>query len=57
MSIEIVKSTGEYLGHCPQKGYIYSVPAGYDQKGNQKYAIVSLIMGGINTLLVYSAAH
>lgn len=57
MTIEIVKSKGEYLGHCPQKGDIYSVPSGHDQKGNQKYAIVSLIMGGINTLLVYSATH
>lgn len=57
MTIEIVKSTGEYLGHCPQKGHIYSMPAGYDSEGNQKYAIVSLIMGGINTLLVYSANH
>lgn len=51
-SLEQLKcnSSKEYLGYCPQKGYIYSV-----QVDVMKYAIIALSTNGdVTTLITHS---
>lgn len=58
MTYTHVKEHGEYLGYCPQKGYLYSVPRGegrYLGKAYQEYVIVALQDGTVSYLIDYNA--
>lgn len=48
MKTQELKEKGEYLGLCPIKGYLYSVPIGHD-----KWKIVALKDGRITTLMIH----
>lgn len=46
LDVEDIKKNGEFLGFCPLKGYIYSVPT-----GNSYWKIVALKNGRVETLI------
>ncbi|WP_169712532.1 hypothetical protein [Parageobacillus galactosidasius] len=51
MSVQAIIRNGEYLGYCEEKGYIYSVFYGYDERGRKIYRIYA-IKGGEEQLLI-----
>lgn len=54
MTYKQVKEHGEYLGFCPQKGYLYSVYMGdgkYLGKAYQEYVIVYIANGDVSFLI------
>ncbi|ALA07300.1 hypothetical protein SECTIM467_176 [Brevibacillus phage SecTim467] len=56
MSLSYVIRSGEYLGFCEKKGYVYSVFRGYSPAGAKRFAVVSLLGGQVDTLMVFEGA-
>lgn len=55
MSIQTIIHSGEYLGYCEEKGYIYSMFTGYDKKGKKKYTIFAIKNGYASQLIEFTA--
>lgn len=55
MTMDRIKKAGKYLGFDAQKGYLYSVFTGIDNKGYLEYVIVAVDNGDINYLIDFTA--
>lgn len=51
VSVKHIVTNGEYLGYCDEKGYVYSIFCGYDERGRKIYRIYA-IKGGEKQLLI-----
>jgi hypothetical protein len=41
-TVGFIMKNGEYLGYCEEKGYMYSLFMGYDDKGRKLYRIYAI---------------
>jgi hypothetical protein len=44
---------GEYLGHCDQRGYIYSIFSGYDESSRPQHSIYAVHGNALEHLITY----
>lgn len=56
MTVNQAMTQGEYLGYCPLKGDIYSVPMQANHYGNKKYVIVCIRHGALSYLIDYTVS-
>ncbi len=54
ISFSRIIRNGDYLGYCPDKGYIYSLFLSYDERGGSRYMITAVKNGEYLVLLEYS---
>lgn len=54
MSVQAIIRNGEYLGYDEEKGYIYSVFAGYDKRGRKIYQIYAVKNGKAFLLIEFT---